>query len=115
MLAVLNSNTDSLGLSLLWTESEACVTSAVKFTDQPQALQSFSAAVSAVYQLSDFIEHHILLRSLFSSQQGPETLSQVEVEFSQAVSDDIQHNYLPAIAYQGLWATRFDMLLIPTA
>ncbi|KAL0026803.1 hypothetical protein WJX77_002231 [Trebouxia sp. C0004] len=33
----------------------------------------------------------------------------------QAVSDDIQHNYLPAIAYQGLWATRFDMLLIPTA
>ena len=40
---------------------------------------TLSAVVSCtagihVYQLSDFMEHHILSESSFSSQQGPETL-----------------------------------------
>ena len=36
--------------------------------------------LSAIYQLSDFMEHHILSESSISSQQGPEALLQLKVD-----------------------------------
>jgi len=39
--------------------------------------------LSAIYQLSDFMDHHILSESSLSSQQGPEALLQMKVDVGQ--------------------------------
>ncbi len=53
--------------------------------------------LSAVYQLSDFVEHHILSESSFSSQQGPEALLQLKVDIGE-LSDWLQSSLCQPIS-----------------